>query len=141
MRRSFFAVFLSRQMFERETRREKIVETKLREMKLKNQTSDKPADAAVVAVVQAQIAEAEARMNQEMEKELLEFLETVVNYILLIYTEKYDREPIYVQRCHIVYLAVERHFRLIRVSSQFPNRKLEMEFNYYGPSIRPEVKF
>lgn len=84
MRQSFFTIS-SRQMFERETRREKIVETKLREIKLKTQMSDKPADAANAAAVQAQIAEAEARTTREMEKELIAFLETVVNYIIDIY--------------------------------------------------------
>lgn len=69
-------------MFDRETRREKIIEAKLREIKLKTKTSAKP-DTAVAKDKHAQLAEAEARLIQEAEKEFMELVETAaaVSYL------------------------------------------------------------
>lgn len=72
-------------MFDRETRREKIIEAKLREIKLKTKTSAKP-DTAVAKDKHAQLAEAEARLIQEAEKEFMELIETAAVSYLSIYT-------------------------------------------------------
>ncbi|VVC24178.1 Hypothetical protein CINCED_3A004033 [Cinara cedri] len=61
-------------MFDRETRREKIIEAKLRELKLKTKTSVKQ-DNNATKDKHAQIAEAEARLIQEVEKEFMELIE------------------------------------------------------------------
>lgn len=65
-------------MFDRETRREKIIEAKQRELKLKTKSSAK-ADVNTTKDKHAQIAEAEARMIREAEKEFME-LTTIVCY-------------------------------------------------------------
>lgn len=65
-------------MFDRETRREKIIEAKQREQKLKTKSSAK-ADATTTKDKQAQLAEAEARMVREAGKEFEELVEKLVS--------------------------------------------------------------
>jgi len=73
-------------MFDRETRREKIIEAKQRELKLKTKSSAK-ADATSTKDKHAQLTEAEARMVREAGREFQELIEklvsTVDNIILL----------------------------------------------------------
>ncbi|CAH1736392.1 unnamed protein product [Aphis gossypii] len=61
-------------MFDRETRREKIIEAKQRELKLKTKTSAK-VDATTTKDKHVQLAEAEIRMVQEAEKEFMELID------------------------------------------------------------------
>lgn len=65
-------------MFDRETRREKIIEAKQRELKLKTKTSAK-ADTTTTKDKHAQMAEAENRMVQEAEIEFMELIEMIVS--------------------------------------------------------------
>lgn len=65
-------------MFDRETRREKIIEAKQREQKLKTKSSAK-VDATTTKDKQAQLAEAEARMVREAGKEFEELVEKLVS--------------------------------------------------------------
>jgi len=65
-------------MFDRETRREKIIEAKQRELKLKTKTSAK-ADTTTTKDKHAQLAETEIRMVQEAEKEFMELIDMVVS--------------------------------------------------------------
>lgn len=65
-------------MFDRETKREKIIEAKLREIKLKTKTSVRP-DTIATKDKQAQIAETEAGIIQEVEKEFMELMEIIVS--------------------------------------------------------------
>lgn len=65
-------------MFDRETRREKIIEAKQREIKLKTKTSAK-ADTTTTKDKHAQLAETEIRMVQEAEKEFMELIDTIVS--------------------------------------------------------------
>lgn len=82
-----------RQMFDRETRREKIIEAKQRELKLKTKTSAKT-DNATTKDKHAQLVETEIRMVQEAEKEFMELIDMIVSYclynnnlrVLLLYT-------------------------------------------------------
>lgn len=71
-------------MFDRETRREKIIEAKQRELKLKTKSSAKT-DTTTTKDKHAQLAEAEARMIAEAEKEFDELIATIVNTIHFIY--------------------------------------------------------
>lgn len=64
-------------MFDRETRREKIIEAKQRELKLKTKSSAKAEATSTTKDKQAQIAEAEIRMVQEAEKEFMELIAAV----------------------------------------------------------------
>lgn len=65
-------------MFDRETRREKIIEAKQRELKLKTKSSAKT-DTTTTKDKQAQLAEAETRALQEVEKEFMELTAKVVS--------------------------------------------------------------
>jgi dynein intermediate chain 2, axonemal len=65
-------------MFDRETRREKIIEAKQREIKLKTKTSAK-VDTTTTKDKHAQLAEAEIRMVQEAEKEFMELIDMTVS--------------------------------------------------------------
>lgn len=65
-------------MFDRETRREKIIEAKQRELKLKTKTSAKT-DTTSAKDKHAQLAETEIRMVQEAEKEFMELIDMVVS--------------------------------------------------------------
>lgn len=65
-------------MFDRETRREKIIEAKQRELKLKTKTSAK-VDATTTKDKHVQLAEAEIRMVQEAEKEFMELIDMLVS--------------------------------------------------------------
>lgn len=66
-------------MFDRETRREKIIEAKQRELKLKTKSSAKAeATTTTTKDKQAQIAEAEIRLIQEAEKEFMELIAIVI---------------------------------------------------------------
>jgi len=65
-------------MFDRETRREKIIEAKQRELKLKTKTSAK-VDATTTKDKHTQLAEAEIRMVQEVEKEFMELIDMLVS--------------------------------------------------------------
>lgn len=64
-------------MFDRETRREKIIEAKQRELKLKTKSSAK-VDTTTAKDKHAQMAETEARMIAEAEKEFDELIVTIV---------------------------------------------------------------
>jgi len=68
-------------MFDRETRREKIIEAKQREIKLKTKTSAK-ADTTTAKDKHAQLAETEIRMVHEAEKEFMELIDTIVSCCL-----------------------------------------------------------
>lgn len=74
-------------MFDRETRREKIIEAKQREQKLKTKSSAK-ADATTTKDKQAQLAEAEARMVREAGKEFEELVEKLVSGRIRVFPEK-----------------------------------------------------
>lgn len=63
-------------MFDRETRREKIIEAKQRELKLKTKSSAK-VDTVTTKDKHTQIAESEARLIQEAENEFMELIEIV----------------------------------------------------------------
>jgi len=65
-------------MFDRETRREKIIEAKQRELKLKTKTSAK-ADTTTTKDKHAQMVETEIRMVQEAEKEFMELIDMIVS--------------------------------------------------------------
>jgi len=66
-------------MFDRETRREKIIEAKQRELKLKTKSSAK-VDTLATKDKHVQVVEAEARMVLEAEKEFLELIALTVSY-------------------------------------------------------------
>lgn len=66
-------------MFDRETRREKIIEAKQRELKLKTKSSAK-VDATAAKDKHAQLAESEARLIKEAEREFVELIETVSKF-------------------------------------------------------------
>jgi len=68
-------------MFDRETRREKIIEAKQRELKLKTKTSAKT-DNVTTKDKHAQLVETEIRMVQEAEKEFMELIDMIVSYCL-----------------------------------------------------------
>lgn len=68
------------QMFDRETRREKIIEAKQRELKLKTKSSAK-VDPTTTKDKHAQVAEAEARMVKEAEREFMELISEFVSYL------------------------------------------------------------
>lgn len=80
-------------MFDRETRREKIIEAKQRELKLKTKTSAKT-DNVTTKDKHAQLVETEIRMVQEAEKEFMELIDMIVSSclynnnlrVLLLYT-------------------------------------------------------
>jgi len=74
-------------MFDRETRREKIIEAKQRELKLKTKTSAK-ADTTATKDKHAQLVETEIRMVQEAEKEFLELIDMIVSYSFLSYNNQ-----------------------------------------------------
>lgn len=63
-------------MFDRETRREKIIEAKQRELKLKTKSSAK-VDTTNTKDKHTQLAESEARLIKEAEKEFMELIEIV----------------------------------------------------------------
>lgn len=65
-------------MFDRETRREKIIEAKQRELKLKTKSSAK-VDTTTTKDKHAQLVEAEARMVLEAEKEFFELITKTVS--------------------------------------------------------------
>lgn len=79
-------------MFDRETRREKIIEAKQREIKLKTKSTAK-VDPTTTKDKQAQVAEAEARMIKEAEKEFMELISEIVSY-LPICTVNFQITPI-----------------------------------------------
>jgi dynein intermediate chain 2 len=64
-------------MFDRETKREKIIEAKQRELKLKTKSSAK-ADTAMAKLKYDKLVEAEARMIAEAEKEFDDLIATIV---------------------------------------------------------------
>lgn len=79
--------FTYRQMFDRETRREKIIEAKQRELKLKTKTSAK-ADTTTTKDKHAQLVETEIRMVQEAEKEFMELINMIVSCNFLFYNNQ-----------------------------------------------------
>lgn len=76
-------VYRRLKMFERETKREKIIEGKIREQKLKNTLAGK----ADTAVAERKLAESEARMLQEVEIEFAGLIDRIVSNTLSIDTE------------------------------------------------------
>lgn len=64
-------------MFDRETKREKIIEAKQRELKLKTKSSAKT-DTAALKHKHAQLVETQARMIAEAEKEFDDLIATIV---------------------------------------------------------------
>lgn len=75
-------------MFDRETRREKIIEAKQREQKLKTKSSAKADTTTTTKDKQAQLAESEARMVQEAGKEFEELVEKLVGGRTRVFPEK-----------------------------------------------------
>lgn len=71
-------LLIHRQMFDRETRREKIIEAKQRELKLKTKSCAK-VDTNSTKDKQAQLSEAEARMVREAENEFTELIDQIVS--------------------------------------------------------------
>lgn len=71
-------------MFDRETKREKIIESKLRELRLKAKTSAKP-DTETNQEKHALLVEAETRLIAEAEKEFDELVAKLVNTIHFLY--------------------------------------------------------
>jgi len=71
-------------MFDRETRREKIIEAKQRELKLKTKTSAK-ADTTTTKDKHAQLVETEIRMVREAEKEFMELIDMIVSYYSFLF--------------------------------------------------------
>lgn len=69
-------------MFDRETRREKIIEAKQRELKLKTKSSAKM-DTTTTKDKHAQLAETEARMVLEAEKEFYELIAKTVSIVII----------------------------------------------------------
>lgn len=67
-------------MFDRETRREKIIEAKQRELKLKTKSCAK-VDANTTKDKQTQLTEAEARMVREAENEFKELIDQIVSWL------------------------------------------------------------
>lgn len=70
-------------MFDRETRREKIIEAKQREQKLKTKSSAKT-DPTTTKDKHAQLAETETRMVNEAEREFEELIDKLVSIESLI---------------------------------------------------------
>jgi len=70
-------------MFERETKREKIIEGKIREQRLKNTSTGK----TDTAVAERKLAESEARMLQEVETEFAGLIDGIVSNTISIDTE------------------------------------------------------
>jgi dynein intermediate chain 2 len=75
-------------MFDRETRREKIIEAKQRELKLKTKSSAKAEATQTAKDKHAQLAETEARMIAEAEKEFDELIVTIliITYFICIHS-------------------------------------------------------
>lgn len=67
--------------FDRETKREKIIEGKIREQKLKNAATGK----TDTAVAERKLAESEAQMLQEVEKEFSELINVIVSILFSLH--------------------------------------------------------
>jgi len=74
-------------MFDRETRREKIIEAKQRELKLKTKTSAK-IDTTTTKDKHSQLVETEIRMVQEAENEFMEIINMIVSFSFLFYNNQ-----------------------------------------------------